>query len=175
MPFFKATVERIIATLPDITKASIFISFSYSLSYYINQEVCSFQWRNEVRWRPGQEESLAPPCSNLWAFGSKYIALKKILVTLLRFFGVPCSHSAPPQWLGAQGIVPPLLFLVTLLVHSSVYSPASLRKKKIIFFIFFYKKVFLNVSSSETDAVGLNLCFLVVTLIFYDIIKHNPA
>ena len=50
---------------------------------------------NEVRRRPGQEESLAPPCSNLRSLRSKCIALKQVLVTLLRFFG-------------ARGIVPPL-------------------------------------------------------------------
>ena len=47
------------------------------------------QGRNEVRWCPGQEASLAPPCSKLWPFGSKYTALKKVLVTLLGFFSVP--------------------------------------------------------------------------------------
>jgi len=31
---------------------------------------------NEVRWRPGQEVSLAPPFSNLRSFGSKCTALK---------------------------------------------------------------------------------------------------
>jgi len=31
------------------------------------------QGRNEARWRPGQEASLAPPCSNLRSFGSKSI------------------------------------------------------------------------------------------------------
>jgi len=29
------------------------------------------QGRKEVRWLPGQEESLAPPCSNLRAFASE--------------------------------------------------------------------------------------------------------
>jgi len=52
------------------------------------------QRRNEVRWRPGQEASLAPPCSNLKSFGSKYTVLKKVLVTLMGL-------------LGARGIVPP--------------------------------------------------------------------
>ena len=31
------------------------------------------QGRNDVRWRPGQEATLAPPCSNLRLFGSKCI------------------------------------------------------------------------------------------------------
>jgi len=47
------------------------------------------QRRNEVRWRPGQEASFAPPCSSLRSFESKYTALKKALVILLGF-------SAPP-------------------------------------------------------------------------------
>jgi len=45
--------------------------------------------RTEVRWRPGQETSLAPPYLNLWYFGSKCTALKKKLATLLRLFGAP--------------------------------------------------------------------------------------
>jgi len=32
--------------------------------------------RNEVRWHPGQEASLAPPCSNPRSFGSRRAALK---------------------------------------------------------------------------------------------------
>jgi len=48
----------------------------------------------EVRWRPGQEASLAPPCSNLRFFGSKCTALKKVFVTLLGVFGAP-SDSEP--------------------------------------------------------------------------------
>jgi len=60
------------------------------------------QGRNKVRWRPGQEASLAPPCSNLRSFGYKCTALNKVLVTLLGFsaspqpFGVPRSDLAPP-------------------------------------------------------------------------------
>jgi len=59
-----------------------------------------WQWDqgpNEVRWRPGQEASLTPPCSNLSSFESKCIALKKVLVTLLGFFRARHSHSAPGE------------------------------------------------------------------------------
>jgi len=55
-------------------------------------------WRqgcNEVRWRPGQETSLAPPCSNLRSFGSKS-AVEESIVTLLGLFGAPRSDLAPP-------------------------------------------------------------------------------
>jgi len=41
--------------------------------------------RSEVRWRPGQEATLTPPCSNLRSFGSQCIALKKAHVILLGF------------------------------------------------------------------------------------------
>jgi len=47
------------------------------------------QERNEVRQRPGQEASLAPPCSNLRSLGSKCTALKKVLVTLFGTFCAP--------------------------------------------------------------------------------------
>ena len=66
-----------------------------------------------VRWRPEQEASLAPPCSNLRPFRSKFTVLKKVLVTLLGLFGAHRSHFPPPQWFGApwwfgnRGILPP--------------------------------------------------------------------
>ena len=53
------------------------------------------QGRNIVRWRRGEEASLAPPCSNVRSFGSKCTVLKKILVTFLGLFGVPRSHRRP--------------------------------------------------------------------------------
>jgi len=37
----------------------------------VQRYVCRKQGRNEVRWRPGQETSLAPPYSNLRSFESK--------------------------------------------------------------------------------------------------------
>jgi len=55
------------------------------------------QGRNEVRWGPGQEASLAPLCSNQSFFGSKCTVLKKVLVTLLGFFVAPSSDSAPGE------------------------------------------------------------------------------
>jgi len=62
------------------------------------------QGHTEVRWRPGQERSLAPPFSNLRFFGSKCTVLKEVLATLLGLFGArgivcpfssllrPCTH-----------------------------------------------------------------------------------
>ena len=40
--------------------------------------------RSEVRWRPEQEASLVPPCSNLRSFESKCTVLKKVLVTWIK-------------------------------------------------------------------------------------------
>jgi len=50
------------------------------------------QGRSEVRWRPEQEASLTPPCSNLRSFVSRFTVLKKILVTLLGLFGARRRH-----------------------------------------------------------------------------------
>jgi len=56
---------------------------------------CTSSGRDEVRWFQGQEASLAPPCSNLTSFGSKYTVLKKVLVTLLWLFGAPAAIRRP--------------------------------------------------------------------------------
>jgi len=58
------------------------------------------QGRHDVRWRPGQEASLAPPCSNLRSFGSKCTVLKNVglHVTLLGLIGAPAVIRRPPQW-----------------------------------------------------------------------------
>jgi len=45
------------------------------------------QGRNEGRWRPGQETSLAPPSLNLRSFGSKCTVMKKAFTILLGLFG----------------------------------------------------------------------------------------
>ena len=73
---------------------------------YFCKQISSFwldnrdvQGRNEVRWRLGQEASLALPRSNLRPFGSKCTVLMKVLMTLWLF--------GPPQWFGTRGIVPP--------------------------------------------------------------------
>ena len=63
------------------------------------------QGRNKVRWRPGQEASLPPPCSKLRSFGSKYSVLKKVPVTLLELFGDSAAIRHPPQWFGAPIVI----------------------------------------------------------------------
>jgi len=54
------------------------------------------QGHAEVRWRPGQETSLAPPCSSLRPFGSKCTVLKKVLAILLGLLGA--RVLCPPQY-----------------------------------------------------------------------------
>ena len=51
--------------------------------------VCSVGRAYRVRWRPGQETSLAPQYSIVRSFGSKCTALKKVLTTLSGLFGAP--------------------------------------------------------------------------------------
>ena len=59
------------------------------LYWQCTSEICEIwlQGRNEARWRPGQQTNLAPPCSILSSFGSKFTVFKEVLVTLLVLFG----------------------------------------------------------------------------------------
>jgi len=66
------------------------------------------QGRTEVRWRPWPETSLAPPCSNLRSFGSKFTVLKNVHLTLLGLFGASHSHLAPPAVIRRPGNCAPL-------------------------------------------------------------------
>jgi len=71
------------------------------------------QRRNEVRWRPGKETILAPPCSNLRSFGSICtVLIEKSAYDIVVTFCPPCSDSAP-------GELCPLSPLVTSLVLCS--------------------------------------------------------
>jgi len=80
--------------------------------------ICSLksfnQGRNEVKWRPGQEESLEPPCLNLRSFRRKCTALKEVLVTMLGLFRAPHSDWRPRN-------CAPLALLVTPLLSTDLY------------------------------------------------------
>jgi len=72
--------------------------------------------QNEVRWLPGQEASLAPPCSNLRSFGRKWAVRKKVLMW-------PCwDFLTLPQWFDARKLFP---------LPSPCSTPARRRKHKI--------------------------------------------
>ena len=63
--------------------------------------VCLFlliidQGRNEVRWSPGQEASLVPPCLNLRCFRSKCTVFKKVLMIFLGLL-VPSAVMRHPR------------------------------------------------------------------------------
>jgi len=64
------------------------------------ERLSTCQDRTEVRWRPVQEASLAPPCMKLRSFGSKCSVLEK---AYLRH----CSNFRRPRWFGARGIFSP--------------------------------------------------------------------
>ena len=53
--------------------------FHQCLNVALSQISNVHRGRNEVRWPPGQEASLASPCSNLTSFGSKRTVMKKYL------------------------------------------------------------------------------------------------
>ena len=57
----------------------------------IKWSLVPFSWHDIFRAR----SKSGAPCSNLRSFGSKSTLLKKVLVRLLRLFGVPRSDSAP--------------------------------------------------------------------------------
>jgi len=116
--------QKIRESLPTIFYSFVAISFPLLLFIYY----CYYQGRNEVRWRPGQEASLAPPCSKLRSFGSKCTVLMKVLVTLLGLFGAPPIDSAPGE------LCPPclspslrlwLLFILLLLLILSKMEPTA--------------------------------------------------
>jgi len=86
---------------------------------YIQIHTICTQGRNVVRWRPGQETSLAPPCSKLSSFWSKFTLLKKVFATFLDFSAPPQWFGAP-YWLGARGIAPPLPPRVTPLLAQEI-------------------------------------------------------
>jgi len=57
--------------------------------------MCIVQGRNEIRWGPGQERSLPPPCSDLRSFGSKCTVLKKCAYNIVRTFWPPAVIRRP--------------------------------------------------------------------------------
>ena len=77
--------------------------------------------RNEVRWRPGQEATLAPPYLNLKSYGSKLTVLKEVFVTLLDIFGAPAVIRRP-HGDSAPGELLPLHPLVTTLHGIAVFA-----------------------------------------------------
>ena len=86
-------VQNRLQTFFDLGRSSVFRRVGNAV--FVVTGICT-QGRNEVRWQPGQESSLAPPCSNLRSFGSKFAVLKKVIATLLGLFGAPCSQSELP-------------------------------------------------------------------------------
>ena len=78
---------------------------------------CNDQGRNEVRWRPGQEVSLAPHVRT-WGLSEANLLLKNVLVTLLGFFGVPIMIRRPGNCAPLAPLVTPL---TTTAVHFTLY------------------------------------------------------
>jgi len=68
------------------------------------QQLTGHQWRNEVRWRPGQEASLAPPLFEPEVFRKKMYFIKKVLASLLGVFGAPTLIWCKWQFWGRVGV-----------------------------------------------------------------------
>ena len=126
--------------------------------------------RNEVRWLPGKEASLARPCSNLSSFGSKRTVLKKVLVTLLGLFRFLRSDSSPGELYPLTTLVTPpaplemmhlSIFCFLLKLFRSVTETVDHYRRRI--FIFgalgyfklgpFWKVEMAVVTFSESDSV----------------------
>jgi len=54
------------------------------------------QGTNEVRWRPGKEASLSPPCSKTEVFRKQMYCNEESICGIVRTFWWLRSHSAPP-------------------------------------------------------------------------------
>jgi len=78
--------------------------------------MCADQGHNEARWRAGQEESMAPFCSNLRSFRSRCTVLKKVLVTLFGTCPLAPRPLAPHSDSARGEYTPSLASLVTPLV-----------------------------------------------------------
>ena len=84
--FFKTDLQTLQTTTPDkvLAKPCIYCISNFRVSApsdnaHTFPKLCmSRQGRNKVRWRLGQEVSLASPCSNRRSFGSKCPVLKKV-------------------------------------------------------------------------------------------------
>jgi len=68
----------------------------------------ALQGRNEVKWHPGQEASLALPCLNPRSFGSKFTVLKNVHVALLGLSGASHIHLATTTVIWRPGNCAPL-------------------------------------------------------------------
>jgi len=109
--FIDVTTEEILAvTTEEILGHTAYRVYNLIVVPYtfFPKRTPQLQGRNEVRWCPGQQTSLAPACLNLKSFGSKCTASKKVLVTLLGLFGAPAVFRRP-------GNCAPLSPLVTAL------------------------------------------------------------
>ena len=81
----------------QLKKQELLLWIEYALS-----TKTSDQARTEVRWRARQEASLVP---QVWTCGHSEINVLYWRKYLLHFW----DFSAPPQWFGALGFLPPLV------------------------------------------------------------------
>jgi len=77
------------------------------------------------RWRPGQETSLTPPCSNLRSFGSKCV-VEESTCDIVVTFRHPRSHRRPHSDSVPMEFSPPLHPFVTPLTTTLVFDMQSI-------------------------------------------------
>jgi len=80
---------------------------------------------------PGARRKFGAPCLNLRSFGTKLIALKKVLVTLLGFFGISHSDSAPRKFCAPHVTPLTVQYLVETLLSTYVVGNTSSNESKL--------------------------------------------
>jgi len=67
------------------------------------------QGHNKVRWRPGREARLAPPCSNLIFSERNLLYWRMYMWHCWEFSAPPAVICHPQQWFDSREIMPPCL------------------------------------------------------------------
>ena len=102
---------------PDLT---FFYKGLGLLCWKSQQQLHCLQGRNEVRWRPGQEASLAPPCSILWSFWKQMYCIEESTCDIVATFRRPPQSFVAPRSYSASGeLCPSCTPLVTPLIVSN--------------------------------------------------------
>ena len=101
-----------------------------AIAIFVTHVHCA-QGRDEVRWPRGKKQVWSPPCLNLRSFGTKLIALKKVLVTLLGFFGISHSDSAPRKFCAPHVTPLTVQYLVETLLSTYVVGNTSSNESKL--------------------------------------------
>jgi len=92
------------------------ITLNLEANTQLKQVFRNHQGHNEVRWRPGQEASLAPPCSSLRSLQANVRRWRKYLWHCWDFSAPPAAIRRPHSGPAPGKLLPPCPPLVTPLI-----------------------------------------------------------